>query len=42
MLVKFLLVDEFDGREADEEKAAGPDMGDEVLLAAGFVPETAD
>ena len=38
VLVKLLLIKEGDGGEADEEQGAGPDVGDEVLLATGFVP----
>ncbi len=38
VLVELLFIDEGDGGEADEEQGAGPDVGDEVLLAAGFVP----
>ncbi len=34
--------DELDRREADEQQDAGPDAGDGVLLAAGFVPQAAD
>ena len=40
--VELFCADEFDGREADEEQDAGPELGDEVLLAAGFVPQAAD
>jgi hypothetical protein len=42
VLVELLFIDEPDGGEANEEEASGPDVGDEVLLAAGFVPKTAD
>ena len=36
--VELLCADDFDGGEADEEQGAGPEVGDGVLLAAGFVP----
>jgi hypothetical protein len=42
VLVELLFVDESDGGETDEEQAASPDVRDEVLLAAGFVPEAAE
>ena len=42
MLVELLFIDEPDGGEADEEETSSPDVGDEVLLAAGFVPKAAD
>ncbi len=38
VLVELLFIDEADGGEADEKQGASPDVGDEVLLAAGFVP----
>jgi hypothetical protein len=41
VLMELLFIDELDGGEADEKKASGPDVGDEVLLAAGFVPKAA-
>ena len=40
--VELFCADELDGREADEEQDRGPDAGDGVLLAAGFVPQAAD
>ncbi len=39
---EFFGADELDGREADEQQDPGPDAGDGVLLAAGFVPQAAD
>ncbi len=40
--VELFAADDFDGREADEQEGSGPEAGDEVLLAAGFVPEAAE
>ena len=40
--VELFCADELDGGEADEEQGAGPEVGDGVLLAAGFVPQAAD
>src|SRR6185312_6309425 len=37
-----LGVDKFYGREREAEHDAGPGAGDEVLLPAGAVPQTAD
>src|ERR1700733_13937552 len=34
VFVELLFVDEGDGGEAEEEQATGPEVGDEVLLAA--------
>ncbi len=39
--VELLRTDDFDRGEADEQEGAGPEAGDGVLLAAGFVPEAA-
>jgi hypothetical protein len=39
--VELFYSDDPDRGQADEEQGAGPDMGDGVLLATGFVPETA-
>ena len=38
----FSRADDFDRGEADEQQGAGPEAGDEVLLAAGLVPEAAE
>ncbi len=38
VLVELLFVDELYGGEADEEEAAGPDVGYGVLLVARLVP----
>jgi hypothetical protein len=42
VLVELLFINEPDGGETDEEETSSPDVGDEVLLTAGFVPKAAD
>ncbi len=42
VLVQLLAADDFDGREADEHEGAGPELGDEVLLATGLIPKTTE
>jgi hypothetical protein len=40
--VELLATDDFDRGKADEEQGSSPETGDEVLLAAGFIPEAAE
>lgn len=42
MEAELFIPDEGDGGEAEKEQRACPEVGDEVLLAAGLVPETAE